>query len=941
MHMNNTSQQTSLQLAIEHQQAGRLQEAVEGYLALLQLEPNHPEVNYNMGVLALQMKHAPSALPYFLAALESDPSCGQYWIGYIDALYQAGQIDDARQVLAMARQQGLEGERVDVLAASLDAGILAEPQHQTQPELTAVLHDGLQPPVQEINALLALFNEGRLDQAATAAQSMTVRFPGHGFGWKMLGAVYKLAGLNAEALIPMQNAAAMSPDDAEVYYNLGLTLQDLGRLPEAQTSYRRAIQINPDFFQAHGSLGIVLQGLGCMKDAEASYRQAIEINPGYADAHNNLGNVMKEQGCLDEAVACYRRALQINPDYVLARSNLGLVLEDMGHLDEAEASFRRVLEIVPDSVDVHCSLGNVLKKLGRPDQAEASFRRALEIRPDLAELYFNLGNTLTELKRPVEAEVCYRQAIQIRPDYAEAHYNLGTYLMQSAWVDEAEASFRSALQARPDYADAHTNLGASLHAQGRMNEAVESFRRVIELKPDCAEAYNDLGNALRDSGRLDEAEVNYRRALELDPGHAVAHSNLIFAQDLAADISVPAMQDERRKWGEMHALHLLQDIPHANTPDPERRLRIGYVATDFRTNSAPTIFGTMLFDYDRSRFDVYAYSNETKSTALTERFQQNVTAWRNIFGMSDDEVADLIREDNIDILVDLAGHSGRNRLPVFAKKPAPIQVTAWGYSTGTGIKAIDVLFSDSVLIPPEERALYAEQVRYLPIFFSYYPCQTPPEVGPLPALATQRITFGTFTRMEKVTDETYRAWAAVLLAVPDSRMLFKNAEMDHAAARARVAGYFSRAGVDPERLIFQGRTRWEEHMNAFNQVDIALDTFPQGGGVTTLEGISMGVPLVTLRWPTFGGRMGASILGVMGLSDWVAETPEQYVEIAKQKAQDIPALAALRGQLRSRLRSSIVGDTRAYAGVVEQEYRKLWQAWCERHSSNTGIPDVG
>lgn len=940
--MQSTSE-LALAQAVAYQQAGMLQLAAEGYAAILQAEPSHAVANHNMGAVALLMKQPAASLPYFLAALEADPARGQYWISYIDALRQAGHLHEAGQVLVMARQQGLQGADVDALEASLnevDADVHAPEMADASPVPSASQNGAhAEPSSHEVDTLIALFNQGRLNEVAGLAQSMTVRFPQHGFGWKVLGAVYKQMGRNAEALVPMQKALALSPGDADVHYNLGLTLLDLGRLQEAESSFRHAIQINPDFYQAHGSLGVVLQGLGRLTEAEASYRQAIKMVPNYADAHNNLGNLYKELGRQEEARDCYRRALQINPDFALAYSNLGTVLEDMGRLLEAEANFRAALQIAPDFVVAHCSLGNVLKKQGKLSEAEASFRQAIQISPDVAELHFNLGNTLTELGRSNEAEVSYRQAIQIKPDYAHAHYNLGTYLMRSAWVNEAEISFRNALQAKPDYADAYTNLGASLHALGRMDEAVENFRHVIALKPDSAEAYNDLGNALRDSGKLDEAKMNYRRALELDPTHATAHSNLIFALDLAADISVPAMQDERRVWGKMHAAHLLQDIPHENIPDPERRLRIGYVATDFRTNSAPTIFGTMLFDYDRSRFDVYAYSNETKTTALTERFQQNVTAWRNIFGMSDDEVVDLIRQDKIDILVDLAGHSGRNRLPVFAKKPAPIQVTAWGYSTGTGIKAIDVLFSDPVLIPPEEKPLYAEQVRYLPIFFSYYPCQTPPEVGTLPALTNRYITFGTFTRMEKVTDETYRAWAAVLLAVPGSRMLFKNAEMDHQSARERVTGYFIRAGVEAERLIFQGRTRWDEHMAAFNQIDIALDTFPQGGGVTTLEGISMGVPLVTLRWPTFGGRMGASILGVLGLSDWVAETPEQYVEIARQKAQDIAALAELKGQLRGRLKSSIVGDTRAYARIVEQEYLKLWHEWCASRALNTGKSD--
>jgi protein O-GlcNAc transferase len=291
-------------------------------------------------------------------------------------------------------------------------------------------------------------------------------------------------------------------------------------------------------------------------------------------------------------------------------------------------------------------------------------------------------------------------------------------------------------------------------------------------------------------------------------------------------------------------------------------------------------------------------------------------------------VVELIRRDQIDILVDLSGHSRENRLPVFARKPAPIQITAWAYSTGTGMRAMDVLFSDPVLIPPDERVLYAEEIRYLPNFLSYYPFQTPPAVTASPALTKKYVTFATFSRLEKVSDDAYQTWAAVLLAVPGSRMLFKNREMDHAAGRARVTDYFMRAGVAPERLILLGSTPWEQHMAAFDQVDIALDPFPQGGGVTSLEGFLMGVPVITLRWPTFGGRTGASILTTLGLTDWIAETPEQYVEIARQKAADLHALAELRQQMRERLMTSILCDADAYARVVEQEYRQLWQEWC-------------
>ena len=293
-------------------------------------------------------------------------------------------------------------------------------------------------------------------------------------------------------------------------------------------------------------------------------------------------------------------------------------------------------------------------------------------------------------------------------------------------------------------------------------------------------------------------------------------------------------------------------------------------------------------------------------------------------------MADLIRQDEIDILVDLSGHSAGGRLLVFARKPAPIQITAWGYIGGTGMKAIDVFFADPVAVPPEEKQFYVEEVRYLPSMVGAFFPEPFPAVTSLPALAEKDITFGSFNRLVKTSEEAYRVWSQVLLAIPGSRMVLKTAELDDAGMRARVLEKLTRAGVAPERIMLLGRTSWRDHVAAFNQIDITLDPFPHGGGVTTLEGLMMGVPVITLRWPTLVGRLSASILTTLGLTDWIAETAEQYVEIAVQKAQDLTALADLRQRLRPIFTSSIIGDADAYVRAVEQEYRTLWREWCER-----------
>ncbi len=747
-----------LNQAVTGQSGGQLRDAECHYLALLRVDPLHPDANHNMGVLTVLKNQPAASLSYFMAALEACPARGKYWLSYIEALFQTGQTGAANDVLALARKQGLHGFYVDRLARQVtDDELIFHPETFVVSE-----NDSISPAPREIEKLLSLFAQGCLAEAESLAKLMTARYSFYGLGWKVLGAVHVQTGQSANAFSSMQKAAALLPHDAE----------------------------------AHSNLGITLHNLGLLFDAEASYRSALDIDPVFAEAHNNLGMTLKDMGRLGDACVSFRQALQIKPDYPDALSNLGFLLYEQRCLGEAEACLKRVLNFRPDCVESHC--------------------------------------------------------------------NLSATLLEAGQVDEAEEHLRQALKGRPDFSD--------------------------------------------------------------------VHSNLIFVQDLMTGMDIAFLQNERKRWNTVHAAHLYPQRAHRNRPDPERRLRIGYVSADFRMHSAAYVFGTMLVNFDPDRFEVFAYSNSTREDLLTRHFQKSVTQWRKIAGLSDDAVAELIRQDEIDILVDLSGHSSGNRLLVFARKPAPIQITAWGYIGGTGLNTMDVFFADPVVVPPEEKQFYAEQVRYLPCAIGYFHHHTAPEINVLPAMTSKGVTFGSFNRLVKNSQETYRVWAEVLQACPDSRMIIKTPALDDAGTRGWVTGHFTRAGIAPERIILQGNTSRDAHMAAFNQIDIALDPFPHGGGVTALEGMMMGVPVVTLRWGSLVGRLSATILSTLGLSDWIAETPEQYVEIALRKAGDLQSLAALRQQLRGIFTSSIIGDQIAYVKAVEQEYRLLWREWCSTSS---------
>jgi tetratricopeptide (TPR) repeat protein len=530
----------ALQLATAQHQAGGLQLAEELYLTILQLNPSHPDANHNLGVLAVQKNQPAAGLSYFLAALDADPARAQYWISYINALFQADQREKAQQVLALARQQGLKGDEVEALALQLEGTQtpVAAPDVSTavandnlkKPKAKPVLPPKKYPGLQEINALSALFNKGRYAEVLPLAKKMTERYPMHGQGWKALGIAFIQTAKNAEALVPMKKAAELLPDDIGVHNYLGNTLNEMGYLKEAEASYQRILQIKPNHAEAYSNLGNNLKNQGRLNEAEASYSMALQLNPNYAEAHNNLGNTLWELSRLDEAETCFRRAIQLKPDFVAAHCNLGNNLRSQGKLNEAEASYRQALKLKPTFVEAHNNLAVTLKELGRLDEAVTSCRRAVEIKPDYADAHSNLGAALRETGKLDDAVVSFRRALALKPDFAEASSNLGGILRVLGQLDEAVERCRNALQIQPDYPEAHCNLGGALKELGRLDEAEASCRRALQIKPDYVEVHSNLGTVLQAQGKFDAAIDSHLTTLTLRPDFQEARMNLGFAQ---------------------------------------------------------------------------------------------------------------------------------------------------------------------------------------------------------------------------------------------------------------------------------------------------------------------------------------------------------------------------------------------------------------------------
>jgi protein O-GlcNAc transferase len=633
-------------------------------------------------------------------------------------------------------------------------------------------------------------------------------------------------------------------------------------------------------------------------------------------------------GQITEAFELYREALTADPEHPDALHLLGLLASQCGDLETAELLLREAARIRPGSAEFHGDLGATLLAAGRPADALASLQRATALDPEYADAHTNLGTAFHVLGAYPEAVASFERALALRPDAAEAHNNLGTTLRAQGKLAEAIAHYWVALGFRADYPQAQNNLGNALWERGELDAAITCFQRALALHPEYPEAFNNLGNALRDAGQLSRALVAYRCALELRPDYASAHSNLIFALDLDPAVSSADAHAERRRWNEQHARRLgAGPAPHDNDRDPERPLRIGYVSADFRRHSAAAVFGPVLHHHDRGAFETVCYSGVGRPDEVTARFRESATTWHPIVGLSDEALAARVRAHRVDILVDLSAHSAGHRLLAFARRPAPVQVTAWGHAHGTGLDAMDYLFADAVTVPAATRRDFSETVVDLPCTVCFDP-PAAPEVSPLPALRGGGVTFGCLNRLAKVTDDALDLWAVILRAAPGNRLLLKDPALDAPNVRERLVAFFGARGVAADRLVLLGGTPHREHLAAFGRVDLALDPFPHGGGVTALEGLWMGVPMVTLAGERVASRLGAAFLSLLGLEELVAGSPRAYAEIAVRAAAEIERLAPVRAALRARLAASPLCDHRAYCAAVERAYRAMWRRWC-------------
>ena len=677
---------------------------------------------------------------------------------------------------------------------------------------------------------------------------------------------------------------------------------------------------------------------GRLADAEALYREVLEEHPSDASLWLALGSVCRDAGRQDDAIAAFHQALRLAPALLEAEvalaeayAHLGESLTRQGRVAEAIealAACARILESKPERARASYELGVGLLKRGNIDEAVGAFVCAVQLDPILADAHYGLSVALERRGDVDGALQAAATATRLDPGLADAHCSMGVALQRKGRSGEAIDAFRNAIRLKADHLDALSNLGAALSEAGDLDAGIATLRTAV-LLPNSAVACNNLGNALRKVGERDEAIAWFERALRERPDYALAHSNLLYALHFHPGYDGPALLTRHADWNRTHAAHLARGDAHrAHDRTAERRLRIGYVSADLRRHPVGWSLIPLFVAHDHQRFEVFCYSDVATPDGVTEKLRSHADSWRNIAGESDDHVDGWIRRDAIDILVDLSMHTADNRLLVFARKPAPVQVTYLAYCSTTGLYTMDYRITDPHLDPDEGAdAHYSEaSVRLAETYWCYHPAAQSVDVGPVPMLASGVPTFGCLNDFGKVTPEALSLWARLLARVSNARFLL------HAPlgkCRQRVLDAFAARGVHAERLTFVERLPVAEYMAKFGEIDIGLDPFPYGGGTTTCDALWMGVPVVTLRGQTAVGRGGASILSNVGLPELVARDADDYLRIAANLSSDAERLRSLRHELRAKMEGSALMDGPRFARQLETAYRQMWRCFCE------------
>lgn len=884
--------QSLLQRAVSEHGAGRIGQAEALYREVLARAPRQPTALYLLGVLALQVGRADMAADLISQSLAEKPDNAEAHFNLGNAYLGLGRSADAESAFRAAIQW-----QPDYASAHYNLGNLEK-------------------------------DAGRLADAESSFRAAIRHAPDLAQAWCNLGLILFLQDRSKEAIDAYSKGLEIAPDLAEAHNNLGNALAKLERYDEAAACYRDALSANPVLVDGFRNLGTVLQKQGLEQEARQEFRRALLLDPAIAENWSNLATLQRLSGDYERAFRWYRFALSLRPAIPSALIGCGSVRLAMKDFEAANDFFKAAIKADPMNSAGWENSGICLQELGEKGAARDAYHKALCLDPAhivviansvlVAQSFLDFDKAFQLVRRGLVVEPLSTALQTVRADAFRA----------SGHQVEAERGSRGVICITPGDTAHYVNLSIMRRTLGKLSDAERDLRRGLVITPEHTKALTQLGELLAEYGRVEEAVALGREAIRGTPDNAMFHHSLLFYLHCKPKLSTAEMMQDYKRFDEAICKPLLSlRKPHRNVRDPRKRLRVGYVGAGFHWHSSASFFLPLLKNHDHANYEIFCYASYPRAEdQVTEAMRTYADHWVLTFGMSDHTLAERIRDDEIDILVDLAGHTKGNRLRVFAQKPAPVAFHWLDHGVTTGLSAMDYFLGDPVFSPEDSGDLFAEKIWNLPrVVFPFEPVEWMETETPSPTERNGCVTFGSVARAVRINDDAVAAWSEVLHRVPGARFCLFNHACRDASFRESTIGRFRQMGIGPERLDIGYRL---PATDAFAQIDIMLDTFPHCGGVTTCEGLYLGLPIVTLRGKAAIGTLGSSLLTQIGRTEWIAETVDDYIRIACDLASDISALPDLRSSLRHEMRSSPVMDGVSFARDFENACRGMWEKWC-------------
>ena len=773
-----------------------------------------------------------------------------------------------------------------------------------------------------------------------------------------LGGVLQEQGKLKVSIDSFEKALSIKPDYAEAYNNIGSVFKELDQSDNAIRSFEKAIEIKPDYFEAYYNLGQTFQGLNNIDAAIKSYEEVLIIKPDFAELHNNLGVIYHGIDKIDSARKHLKDAVRIMPEFVEAYNNLGNVYKLINKPDKAIACYQKTIAINPGLADGYFNIGVVLQEQKKIKSAISNYETAISLNPNYADAYMNLAHIMQDLMQFDEAVEIYQKVLMITKDNAEALTELGITYMHLGKSNASIESFKKALAIDSNLNLAHNGLGIVFHKINQLEKALISYEKAIFNNPEYAEAYLNLGNLMTDLDQLDKAVLNYQYAFDLNPEIDNIFGNLLhikmhlciwddFYNDLEELIKkinnnervitpfpLLALIDDpkiQRKNAEMYVNDKYprnHNLPKLSHYSKHAKIRIGYFSADFREHPVSTLTAELYEIHDRGQFEIYAFSfGPDTQDAMNLRIKAGVDHFHNVHEMSDKDIAILSRSLEIDIAIDLGGHTKSARTGIFAMSAAPIQVHYLGYLGTMGTDYYDYLLADQTLIPMQYQQYYSEKIAYLPSYQVNDSTELTPKIiftREDLGLPKEGFVFCCFNNTYKFTPSTFDSWAKILKQVKGS-VLFLLVDTD--IAKINLRKEIIQRGIDPKRLFFGERLARPEYLARYRTVDLFLDTHPCNAGITASDALKMGLPLITYKGESYQARIGASILNSINLPELITSSPEEYESLAIELATHPEKLKVIKDKLESNLSKAPLCNTRLITSDLESAFTMMYERY--------------